>query len=353
MTPGPGRRARAGAFVAPLLLIASGALLPPALGQETVDPSPPPVSDVYPIIASIRIEREDVFDLTHREDRHFPYTLANRLHVVTREAVIRRELLFTEGEPADPRVLYETERNLRRLGFIHPNCRVESRPRDDGRVDIVVHTRDSWTTRPEFSLRREGNRTTGRAGLHEGNLAGRGKNFEFTFKRDLDRTSDGLLYSDPRLLGTRWSLDASHFSRSDGLLYGFDLERPFFSLLTKAAGGVGGTHFSQVTTLRVDGHDAPGFRQVHTEALLHYGRALAAGYERAQRLDLSLSLKDDRFEVEPGEPPLAAVKPVGGADLIALPVDRRFRILGVEYLDQRVGFEKVNYLDRFDRYQDI
>src|SRR2546422_5107591 len=50
--------------------------------------------------------------------RSLPYIWANRLHFETREYVIRRELLFEEGDPANPDVLYESERNLRRLNFL-------------------------------------------------------------------------------------------------------------------------------------------------------------------------------------------------------------------------------------------
>src|SRR6266571_2804392 len=115
----------------------------------------------YPAIATIRIVRQDVFDLDNPDERHPPYRLADRLHIETREEIIRRELLFKEGDPADPDVLYESERNLRRLHFLHDNTRIETVARDDGRVDVIVHTRDIWTTRPNVSISRQGNRTTG------------------------------------------------------------------------------------------------------------------------------------------------------------------------------------------------
>ncbi len=43
---------------------------------------------------------------------------ANSLHILTREDVIRRELLFEPGDPPDPDLFDETERNLRALGII-------------------------------------------------------------------------------------------------------------------------------------------------------------------------------------------------------------------------------------------
>ena len=62
-------------------------------------------SPSYPAIATIRIERTDVFDLDDPDERRAPYIIANKLHIETREYVIRRELLFKEGDPADPDVL--------------------------------------------------------------------------------------------------------------------------------------------------------------------------------------------------------------------------------------------------------
>lgn len=307
----------------------------------------------YPAIATIRIERTDVFDLDDPDERHAPYILANRLHIETREYVIRRELLFREGDPADPDVLYESERNLRRLSFLHDNSRIVTVARDDGRVDVVVRTRDVWTTRPNVSLRREGNQTTGRFSFIEDNLLGFGKRLGASYRRDLDRDSGGVEYSDPRLLGTRWTLAASYYDRSDGVLYAADAERPFYSLLTTQAGGGGGSHFSQVTTLQLDGEDAPGFRQRHSDVTIHYGRALRTGHEKVRRLIYRFQLMDDEFDPEPGEAPLAPLPPIGGSGYAALPDDHRFRVLEAEYQSSDVRFLRASHLDRFDRFQDI
>jgi len=169
----------------------------------------------HPVIATIRIDRSDVFEEAEAEGNS-AYRLANRLHIETREHVIRRELLFSEGSPADPDVLYESERNLRRLNFLHDNAQIETVPRPDGKVDVVVHVRDTWTTRPEVSLRREGGATTGRLSFVEGNLLGFGKTAGISFRKDLDRDSGGVMYGDPRLLGPWWTLQAEYFDAPTG-----------------------------------------------------------------------------------------------------------------------------------------
>jgi hypothetical protein len=328
-------------------------LAQPLARDQVGDRDIPPSS--HPVIATIRIDRSDVFEESDEDQGHFPYRLANRLHIETREHIIRRELLFTEGSPADPDVLYESERNLRRLSYLHDNAQIEAVPRPDGMVDVVVRVRDIWTTRPEISLKHEGGTTTGRLSFVEGNVLGFGKTAGVSFRKELDRNSGGVLYRDPRLLGTRWTLQAEYFDRSDGLTYLLDARRPFYSLLTRDAGGAAGSHFSQVTTLQKDGDDEPGFRQRHTEVQVHAGRALRAGYDRVGRIVWRLKIEDDRFDLEPGEAPLADPQqcPVGGAGCASLPADRRHRILEAEYQSLDVDFVKARFLDKFDRTQDV
>ena len=342
-------------FRAPVLLLVLLSWFP-ARAQAPKEGVAPPQADTlgsFPAIATIRIERTDVFNLEDPDERHAPYILANKLHIETRESIIRRELLFAEGDPADPDVLYESERNLRRLNFLHDNTRIETVPRDDGRVDVIVRTRDVWTTRPSVSLRREGNETTGRFSFVEDNFMGFGKRLGASYRKDLDRSSGGVEYSDPRLLGTRWTLVATYLDRSDGMLYSADAGRPFYSLQTTQAGGGGGSHFSQVTTLQLEGEDAPGFRQRHSDVTLRYGRALRTGYDTVRRIIYRFRLEDDRFDPEPGEDPLSPLPPVGGSGYAALPEDHKFRVLEAEYQSSDVRFERASHLDRFDRFQDV
>lgn len=346
--------------LAVILLMAFGIAATSTADAQDATPGPTPAlpgdaaaSPTYPVIATIEIDRQDIFNMDDPAEQHTVYRWADKLHVLTRERVIRRELLFKEGDPADPAVLYESERNLRVLPFLHDNVHIEALPRADGRVDVVVHTRDIWTTRPSASISRQGNSTTGRFSFAEQNLFGLGKQVELTWRKDLDRTSGGIMYNDSRVGGSRWALNAAYFQRSDGDLYGADLDRPFFSVNTRASGGGGGNHFTQVTILQLDGNDAPGFRQDHTDAVLRYGLALRTGYDTTQRLMFRFRYQEDLFDVEPGEPPLSTRPPVGGAGYVALPEDRRFRILEAEFSSSNVRYERVSHLDKFDRYEDI
>ncbi len=95
-------------------------------------------------VGSLHIQRVNVFDTLDPRDDNFIGTFVNSLHVVTRDRVIRRELLLNEGDPFSMPLLEESERNLRKLGFIaDPVVSVDSLA--DGSVRINVRTQDKWT----------------------------------------------------------------------------------------------------------------------------------------------------------------------------------------------------------------
>src|SRR5947208_168923 len=76
------------------------------------------VSTAAPRIERVLIERKNVFDLSVPGEDWWPFRLANRIHIQTRDPVIRHEILLPPGEPWDPLKALESERNLRNLGFI-------------------------------------------------------------------------------------------------------------------------------------------------------------------------------------------------------------------------------------------
>ena len=184
-----------------------------------------------PTIRQIRLERENVF-----EDAGSSVLgqVADALHAVTRDEVILRELLFHEGEPLDPAKVAETERNLRRQHiFRSVSIRVE--PAGSDQVDVVVRTRDSWTTQIAGSLGREGGRGHFGLSLEDNNFLGTGKKLSVAFETGPDRTTRGVSFEDPQFLGRRLSLDLLYETSTDGDRRRFRLARPFRSLDSTSA----------------------------------------------------------------------------------------------------------------------
>jgi len=112
--------------------------------------SAPNEQEGAPRIGNIEIVSGNVFHEAENDDGLWVYRFANKLHVQTREDIIRQELLFASGDTLDPKILAETERNLRNLIFIR-DAKIETIPGDKGTVDVRVQehrpgafVRESW-----------------------------------------------------------------------------------------------------------------------------------------------------------------------------------------------------------------
>lgn len=201
----------------------------PARGQVTQMELLPP-----PPIGGIEIVSREVFD--ERGGGLFaPHRIANRIHVRTRDQVIRRELLFETGDPFDRELIDQTERNLRSLWFLR-DARVETTEVDedlDGRperVDAVVTTWDRWSLAPRVDFSQVQNRTIWELGVSEKNLLGFGKAITVSHRQNLDRVTDRVRYEDPQLLGSNVGLAASLADLSDGHERLLTLDRGYLSL---------------------------------------------------------------------------------------------------------------------------
>jgi len=187
-------------------------------------------------IGSIRIQRLSVFDLDDPEEDIWLYQTANRFHSLTRESVVRDQLLFTEGDDYNLARLRETERLLRDLKFIYD---ATARPwRQCGSVvDIEVITRDIWTFTPTVSYSRSGGVNKYALGFRDTNFLGTGKQIVLRAESDVERSGTTFLYKDPALLGSRWRLRLGITDNDDGFDHSLFVVRPFFSVYEKWSAG--------------------------------------------------------------------------------------------------------------------
>lgn len=103
-------------------------------------------------IGSIDITCLDVFENAHS----FVQKAANKIHVVTRENVIRRDLFFKPGEEIVPDEIVRTSQLLRSRDYLS-DLWMDFIPRqtDTMIVDIKIVTRDSWSIGVNASMRDE------------------------------------------------------------------------------------------------------------------------------------------------------------------------------------------------------
>ncbi len=156
------------------------------------------------VINDIRIEREQPF----ASDGSWIERAGNKLHVLTRENIIRRDLLVKVGERFDPELVVRSQQLLLSRSYISDtDISVTIDPLDTMRVDIVLHTRDSWTISIDAALRSE-KRTM--VGLTDGNILGTGTRFtvETNFSRkDFTYGGNVLGYEMPNVLGSFFTFE--------------------------------------------------------------------------------------------------------------------------------------------------
>lgn len=157
-------------------------------------------------IGRITIVRDAVF----RTDGNWFERTGNRIHVLTRERVIRRDLLFREGDPVDPEQLVRNMRLLRERSYLSDvGISAFVDPFDTTTVHLTVRTRDSWSISADGSLHGEG-RTM--VGVYDANILGSGNTLRINthFNRnDFGYGGNIVSYEIPNILGSFFTADFS------------------------------------------------------------------------------------------------------------------------------------------------
>lgn len=185
------------------------------------------------LIDQIHIVRYEVF----LEDEPF-FTFPNALHWLTRETIIKKELLFAPGDDYDPKKMLETARNLRSLTILQLVAVVPVVSENQGSVDVLVVTRDLWSLRLEWNLQFTGAVVDQLlVQLTERNLFG--SNVRATIRSVVlpITLTLGEIFVDRRFLGEPLTLEQSadvFVNRETNAFEGYDaylsLSRPFFNL---------------------------------------------------------------------------------------------------------------------------
>jgi hypothetical protein len=185
-----------------------------------------------PVIQNITIVRENVFS-PDDNPLGITYPIVRRLHVTTREWIIRQELLFQKGDTLDEELIQETERNLRRLNYLE-RARVSYEVNPDGNADVTIHTKDSWSLNIGVTLSRQENRTDYGLLLEEFNLFGYGKRLNASWNRRERGDTGEVTYTENRIFGSRWTISGTVNRGPAGTFHNaLNIVRPFYSLDTK------------------------------------------------------------------------------------------------------------------------
>ncbi len=181
------------------------------------------------VIGTVDIDTRNIFDQSDARESNGLFRLANRLHIRTKHATVRAQLLFASGDKYQARKLAETERALRLLTYVY-DARVVPVRYANGKVDIKVITKDVWTLSPGLSFGRAGGANSTSFNLQDTNFLGWGKVLQVSHGSTVDRTSDTIAWMDPNVLGSRWTSALTYVDSSDGSQRSVQVIRPFYSL---------------------------------------------------------------------------------------------------------------------------
>lgn len=215
-----------------LKIIIAVTLVPTVLSADPRDMLPreaDPALFEGKIIGRIEIVRKNVFDDLATGDAAFYYRWANSLHIVTKERIVRNELLFEVGEPLNSEKIFESERNLRMRQFIG-EAYVTARPSGPDSVDLTVTTIDYWSTKISvFSELGGGDYVFGVA-ASEVNFLGYGQTLEISAQTGSEEDGYSVFASEQRISGSRFAGTVFYSDFSFGQSYSVSLARPRYSL---------------------------------------------------------------------------------------------------------------------------
>jgi hypothetical protein len=164
-------------------------------------------------------------------------SLLNKTHLSTNEFIIKKNLLFAEGDTVSPLLLSDNERILRQLPYIN-DSRILVVPVSDKEVNIIVLTKDVYSLGVDGDLK---SIKKGSVSLFDKNIFGVGHELRLEVPFDADRPDSpgfGLIYNVNNIAKSFIDLNINFFSGLGQKTYGFSLERKLLSSTTKYAGGI-------------------------------------------------------------------------------------------------------------------
>lgn len=194
------------------------------------------------IIRRIKIITMDPFGHsvsdTAQAPKNWGERTGNRLHLKTKKIAIYNLLLFKRNQPYNTYKILESERLIRAQRYVTA-VRISNQTvgAASDSVDVTIRVLDSWSTIPRFSI--SSNKVS--VGFKEKDFFGSGQQLEYRFTNRFDdgRNANEATYTIPNIKNTyigtvlhyKMDLDKNYIKS-------IDIERDFYSPLTKWAGGL-------------------------------------------------------------------------------------------------------------------
>jgi len=192
-------------------------------------------------IRKIEIRRLGVFgtniNIPDYYDPNKIENILNKTHANTNEKIIRKNLLFNEGDTISPLTLSDNERYIRELPYID-DARILVVPVSDADADIIVITKDVYSLGANLNFSGFDKVSVS---VFEKNIFGMGHQFgvDIPYNSELSSTPGfGVNYIINNFSRTFINAKVYYYNALGKVTYGIDLNRKLVSAATKYAGGL-------------------------------------------------------------------------------------------------------------------
>lgn len=262
------------------------------------------------------------------------------MHRRTRRRVVERELLFAVGDPYDPELLKETERNLRALPFLR-RVEIVGVDSSSGAV-VIVRTWDAWTLELVGRFSRVGGESNLAAGASDRNLLGFGKSASAIYQKSGSSIQRSAQYQDPQLWGfPHLVYQLSATDSTDSRRYYTQIGRPFFASIAKTSLIAGGSYTDDRQSVYQGFTPAGTVGRRDLDAFVTAGYALEATPKRTRRLTATVDQHRDDYSR------------LLDQDTVFVPDPDQHSTLTLAYQYQEVEFIKQKHIQKLSREEDF
>lgn len=272
--------------------------------------------------------------------------MGNKLHIPTKQFVIKKNLLFKQGDLVSPSVMADNERILRNLPYIE-DAKIEIRrcKKCKDSVDVVVIVKDVWSR--AFNLKID-DVSTGRIDFWDRNIMGFGHEIQNSILWNSNKRP-GLgyegIYRINNIENTFINGNLNYYNRFNTKLIGLNLDRKFFAANTKYAGGF--SIENAKTEIRYRTADTLYFPPIkYTRFDVWIGRSFLLNkrntiFNSTKNLTFSIKLKTDHF----------SERPKVTSNSYYFLHNKKLLLFSTTFTQQ--AFFKSNYIYNFGRTEDI
>ena len=303
-------------------------------------PSRLPAQAAAPIIDTIVVVNNNIFDEKDLDALPYIARIANALHIKTHASVVRRTILLNQGDPFDSARAVESERALRSLNVFR-DVHVDTMHLRD-RLALRIRTEDGWSTKPQLNFSTSGGSVSWQAGLQEENLLGTATSLTALYSKTPDRTFGQFFYLNPHFIARRPRLALSYQPRSDGTSWSWSLGVPFYQTAARRSFGTTG-EASAYNVLVFKDYGLFDITQRHALRFgLNTGVALRASSRSYLRLWVAGAWRQEDFAPDTTTPPGSTFGTVGMGIEVA---HTRFHVLqGFNTYSRREDVNLSEYL---------